>query len=150
MASLEGLSKVPEILFDILSHLSERDVYSVLRTSKSLYPACYRHFWSTLLFHNYGGVWYPNHKDKKYPRPLRSRCDGLADRIYHGDTTNMGFEFTKVIWFGKHLFGDGSHPSDELKVFISYLRSLIVSNRLNLRHAIVSYRADRKYIHLGV
>ncbi|KAK6536000.1 hypothetical protein TWF281_000246 [Arthrobotrys megalospora] len=143
MASLEGLSKIPEILFDILSHLSERDVYSVLRTCKSLYPACYRHFWSILLFHNYGGVWYPQHKDKLYPRPLRRRCDGLADRIYHGDITNMGFEFTRVIWFGNHIFGDNnSSMRKELKGFVSHLRGLIVSGSLNLRHAIISYHAD--------
>ncbi|KAF3140558.1 hypothetical protein TWF703_002763 [Orbilia oligospora] len=97
MASLVLLSKAPEILFQIINHLSRKDVLSLLQTCQALYPACYRNIWSSVVFNtntNSSGVCI-HPKSKRYvdlPEVLQElvESDGLDLRRIVIDLADAG------------------------------------------------------------
>ncbi|KAK6519023.1 hypothetical protein TWF281_003712 [Arthrobotrys megalospora] len=130
MTSLLTLSLAPELLDDILLYLSQKDVCALIRTCKSLYPACYRHLWSVLVFHRDGRPWYPEHRlnENKFGslfRALRTRSSG-----------NPGFKYTRVLWLGELILDQSDPTTQNIR---KILKGLLDSGELNLRHAVVTF-----------
>ncbi|KAK6525878.1 hypothetical protein TWF281_010922 [Arthrobotrys megalospora] len=99
MASLVGLSKAPETLYLILKYLPNADLFALLRTCKSLYPACYRHLWSTLVFDDVTSWMYPG-RGISYFRGCRS----IQQLIETEGPDNLGFKYTKFLGLGTAMF----------------------------------------------
>ncbi|KAF3163871.1 hypothetical protein TWF751_009894 [Orbilia oligospora] len=118
MVSLIALTRVPEILLDILSYLPNTDVISLQNTCKALSP-------------------YPNHGID----PLKVRYHKLTELLkYHGADTSE-FVHTKVIWFGSALF-ERRHfiRAEGLRTL---LRDVENKNEVDLQCAIVSFPSHR-------
>ncbi|EGX44113.1 hypothetical protein AOL_s00210g94 [Orbilia oligospora ATCC 24927] len=98
MASLVGLSQAPETLYLILEYLENKDLFSLLLTCKSLYPACYCELWSMLGFGGFNPI-NPTRRtvsSKGYAR--------FRDAIDTFGADNLGFKYTKFLGLGASLF----------------------------------------------
>ncbi|KAF3183524.1 hypothetical protein EYR41_005878 [Orbilia oligospora] len=95
---LVQLARSPEILYLILDCLPNADLFSLLQTCKSLYPTCYRHLWSVLVFDSTDWYWYPR-KGIEY--------DAVGKLMQTQD--NIGYQYTKVLDFGSALFYNTLH-----------------------------------------
>ncbi|KAK6532493.1 hypothetical protein TWF281_006682 [Arthrobotrys megalospora] len=129
---------VPEVLLNILDYLPQQDIYSLLRTCKSLYPICYRFLWSIMVFQRDGGPWYANRGMN-----VAKVCNRHFKAIRENRNT-MGFEHTRVLWLGQELFEQAS----ELWSIKSLGRNLIwllANNILDLREVIVFFSGDAVY-----
>ncbi|KAK6524408.1 hypothetical protein TWF281_011316 [Arthrobotrys megalospora] len=114
MTSLVELSKTPEIIYLILRYLPSEDLFSLLRTCKALYPACYRELWSTLVFENYTDEYTYT---PTLLRPDRSvaRPNILTKLIKSDGVESIGIKYTKQLGIGKELLTrrDEDHSSVE-------------------------------------
>ncbi|EGX52410.1 hypothetical protein AOL_s00043g199 [Orbilia oligospora ATCC 24927] len=137
MASLIALTRVPEILLDILSYLSNNDVVSLQSTCKALSPVCHKRLWSVLIFQLNGDPWYPNHGIDS----LKVRYHKLTELLKYRGADTSGFFHTKVIWFGSALFE--SRHFIRAEGLRSLLRDVLNKNKVDLQCAIVSFPSHR-------
>ncbi|KAK6336951.1 hypothetical protein TWF718_009739 [Orbilia javanica] len=118
MASLVGLSQAPETLYLILRYLGYHDIYSLLQTSKSLYPICHLELWSALVFDHSNAGTNPDRIIEPETGYLRFR-----DAIFAIGTSGNGFQHTKLLALGTSMFEFGLHDFGLGKSLIELLEN---------------------------
>ncbi|KAK6343494.1 hypothetical protein TWF730_011084 [Orbilia blumenaviensis] len=124
MASLFGLSKIPEIFYLVLEHLGYSDIFSLLITCKSFYPACYRELWSTLAFRGYIASDLIEERRQIGSYTTRER---LLKFLKTDDAYQHGLKYMKVLGLGKSPFSSWTTDDQEL---IRVLNELLKSGKL--------------------
>ncbi|KAK6520953.1 hypothetical protein TWF506_001189 [Arthrobotrys conoides] len=100
MTSLKTIGAIPELLYEILSHLAPQDTFSLLLTSKTFYPVCYKHLWTDLRL-------YRVHASEADERRARLISDGILKAIQGRRWGCSGLRFTRVLRLHRGSLGGG-------------------------------------------
>ncbi|KAK6524836.1 hypothetical protein TWF281_011734 [Arthrobotrys megalospora] len=130
MASIVTVGMIPEILYSILDCLPSRDVASLSRTCKDLYPACSHRFWSTLVLEDLSA---------KASVKFRDLVKGL--RASRAEVSPL-LKSTRTLVLGHYVLNvrtvrqpDHSYKVEEVEPeVVLFLTELLEGNELDLRH----------------
>ncbi|KAK6501360.1 hypothetical protein TWF481_009202 [Arthrobotrys musiformis] len=141
MASLA--TTPPEVLHEILKDLRRKDILSLLRTSKSLYPTCYHYLWTTLIFTDHkswsedpcfgADLYLPNNRIRSDHITFK----GLLGLIRAG--APFGLDITRVLWLGRSMFDRYGGLRSVSWDFRRHLADLLDQGEVGLREVGVHY-----------
>ncbi|KAK6506514.1 hypothetical protein TWF506_011420 [Arthrobotrys conoides] len=97
MTAFTDLSAQPEILYLIFQYLPSKDLFSLMRCCKALYPTCYREIWTTLVLDSTKRLYIPD-RDIVQPGSLKAL-------IKTPGVQRFGFKYTKHLVLGTGLKG---------------------------------------------